>query len=369
MPPPRPTPGRSANLPTHWPAATTVPCWCAMARCSGFLSPCRPLMKCTCSRSASPPSTKAWAMASCLLHALHEWARQVAAHTLWLEVRSSNARARSLYEGAGFVAVGQRKDYYPVGPGVREAAVLMCKDLCKTRPEAHHEPGPGCPPPGHAGGHGHHPVGARSRGTSRPPPVPMAQATRSTLKPAPQAAAALPAVAGTAPSLPQSQSPQSQLHQRARARPGQCRPRVVQLPSRPSPHGHPATPVAAVAPAQAAEVWQLAPAVHLYPDASGPASGGPWLILLESTHPTTPLAGAVGDSLDKMLRALGLHQHPQVWAGRAAAPPAACRWRPRWRAAWPRSIGSPCPHSWPTPCERATRAGAAAGAKSGANGA
>ncbi|HRF21766.1 MAG TPA: GNAT family N-acetyltransferase, partial [Comamonas denitrificans] len=28
----------------------------------------------------------------CLLHALHEWARQVAAHTLWLEVRSSNAR-------------------------------------------------------------------------------------------------------------------------------------------------------------------------------------------------------------------------------------------------------------------------------------
>ena len=71
--------------------------------------------------------------------------------------------------------------------------------------------------------------------------------------------------------------------------------------------------MAAVAPAQAAEVWQLAPAVHLYPDASGPASGGPWLILLESTHPTTPLAGAVGDLLDKMLRALGLHQHPQVW--------------------------------------------------------
>ena len=71
--------------------------------------------------------------------------------------------------------------------------------------------------------------------------------------------------------------------------------------------------MAAVAPAQAAEVWQLAPAVHLYPDASGPASGGPWLILLESTHPATPLAGAVGDLLDKMLRALGLHQHPQVW--------------------------------------------------------
>ena len=37
-------------------------------------------------------------------------------------------------------------------------------------------------------------------------PVPTAQATRSALKPAPHAAAPRPAVAGTAPSLPQSQS-------------------------------------------------------------------------------------------------------------------------------------------------------------------
>lgn len=64
-----------------------------------------------------------------LLQTLFAWARQVAAQTLWLEVRSSNARARSVYEGCGFAAVGQRKDYYPVCPGVREAAVLMCKDL------------------------------------------------------------------------------------------------------------------------------------------------------------------------------------------------------------------------------------------------
>ena len=146
-------------------------------------------------------------------------------------------------------------------------------------------------------------------------PVPTAQATRSTLKPAPHAAAPRPAVAGTAPSLPQSQSPQSQS---APAGPHPARPVPAprRAPAAPPPTvtpATPATPVAAVAPAQAAEVWQLAPAVHLYPDASGPASGGPWLILLESTHPTTPLAGAVGDLLDKMLRALGLHQHPQVW--------------------------------------------------------
>ena len=140
-------------------------------------------------------------------------------------------------------------------------------------------------------------------------PVPTAQATRSTLKPAPHAAAPRPAVAGTAPSLPQSQSPQSQS---APAGPRPARP-VPAPRGAPAATVTPATPVAAVAPAQAAEVWQLAPAVHLYPDASGPASGGPWLILLESTHPTTPLAGAVGDLLDKMLRALGLHQHPQVW--------------------------------------------------------
>ena len=143
-------------------------------------------------------------------------------------------------------------------------------------------------------------------------PVPTAQATRSTLKPAPHTAAPLPAVAGTAPSLPQSQSPQSQSAP-AGPRPARPVPAPRGAPAAPPPTVTPATPVAAVAPAQAAEVWQLAPAVHLYPDASGPASGGPWLILLESTHPTTPLAGAVGDLLDKMLRALGLHQHPQVW--------------------------------------------------------
>lgn len=141
-------------------------------------------------------------------------------------------------------------------------------------------------------------------------PVPMAQATPAAVRPTPQAAAPLPSVAGTAPSLPQS--PQSQSAP-AGPRPARPVPTPRGSPAAPTPTVTPATPVAAVAPAQAAEVWQLAPAVHLYPDASGPASGGPWLILLESTHPTTPLAGAVGDLLDKMLRALGLHQHPQVW--------------------------------------------------------
>lgn len=64
-----------------------------------------------------------------LLQALEAWAVQIAAQSLWLEVRSSNDRARSLYLHCGFAEVGQRRDYYPVAPGVREAAILMRKDV------------------------------------------------------------------------------------------------------------------------------------------------------------------------------------------------------------------------------------------------
>ncbi len=64
-----------------------------------------------------------------LLHALDGWAASIAAQSLWLEVRQSNARARSLYQHHGFSEAGQRKDYYPVEPGVREAAIVMCKLL------------------------------------------------------------------------------------------------------------------------------------------------------------------------------------------------------------------------------------------------
>ncbi len=69
-----------------------------------------------------------------LLQALEAWAAQIAAQSLWLEVRSSNDRARSLYQHCGFAEVGQRRDYYPVSPGVREAAILMRKDLATLQP-------------------------------------------------------------------------------------------------------------------------------------------------------------------------------------------------------------------------------------------
>ncbi len=45
---------------------------------------------------------------------------------LFLEVRESNAAARALYEGLGFMQVGMRKNYYKLP---KENAVLYKKDL------------------------------------------------------------------------------------------------------------------------------------------------------------------------------------------------------------------------------------------------
>ena len=63
--------------------------------------------------------------ARCMLDALVELCLQRGAHQLWLEVRASNARARSIYLRRGFVHVGVRKDYYPAPHGTREDAVVM----------------------------------------------------------------------------------------------------------------------------------------------------------------------------------------------------------------------------------------------------
>ncbi len=59
-----------------------------------------------------------------MLRALQARARQSGVPTLWLEVRHSNSRARSLYRRLGFAEVGLRKGYYPAD-GQREDAVVM----------------------------------------------------------------------------------------------------------------------------------------------------------------------------------------------------------------------------------------------------
>jgi len=61
-----------------------------------------------------------------LLSALFEQARQAGSESIYLEVRESNAAARSLYEKAGFDPTGRRKAYYSNPP---EDAVLYRKPL------------------------------------------------------------------------------------------------------------------------------------------------------------------------------------------------------------------------------------------------
>lgn len=71
------------------------------------------------------PSYQRQGWARVMLDALALWSRGCGAHWLWLEVRTSNARALQVYETHGFRRVGLRKGYYPALRGQREDAVVM----------------------------------------------------------------------------------------------------------------------------------------------------------------------------------------------------------------------------------------------------
>jgi ribosomal-protein-alanine N-acetyltransferase len=60
-----------------------------------------------------------------LLDAVAGHGRRLGMATLWLEVRSSNLRARALYRRRGFAEEGVRRNYYPAAAGRREDAVVM----------------------------------------------------------------------------------------------------------------------------------------------------------------------------------------------------------------------------------------------------
>ena len=64
-----------------------------------------------------------------LLDALAQWSRAQGAEWLWLEVRASNGRAQEIYGRHGYRRVGERRGYYPDGPGKREDAVVMSLKL------------------------------------------------------------------------------------------------------------------------------------------------------------------------------------------------------------------------------------------------
>lgn len=75
---------------------------------------------------APPFQRQGWARV--MLDALAMGARTQGAQWLWLEVRTSNDRAKAVYENYGFQAVGLRRGYYPssaAGIGQREDALVM----------------------------------------------------------------------------------------------------------------------------------------------------------------------------------------------------------------------------------------------------
>ncbi|MFZ6746619.1 ribosomal protein S18-alanine N-acetyltransferase [Undibacterium sp. JH2W] len=63
--------------------------------------------------------------AKLLMGKLFAYANEHAYASILLEVRRSNVRAISVYEGAGFVSIGVRKGYYPAHDQQREDAIVM----------------------------------------------------------------------------------------------------------------------------------------------------------------------------------------------------------------------------------------------------
>lgn len=75
------------------------------------------------------PASQGCGHARFMLDELCALGRARGAQVLWLEVRSSNLRARAVYKRYGFREVGLRRGYYPAAreqyPGGREDALVM----------------------------------------------------------------------------------------------------------------------------------------------------------------------------------------------------------------------------------------------------
>lgn len=73
------------------------------------------------------PAYQAQGWGRVMLDALALWARSQGAQWLWLEVRTSNARAQQVYQRYGYRRVGERKNYYPAARGREDAIVMSYK--------------------------------------------------------------------------------------------------------------------------------------------------------------------------------------------------------------------------------------------------
>lgn len=67
-------------------------------------------------------------LGTALLDYLSALARDRDCHRMLLEVRVSNLDARRLYERNGFIAIGERKNYYPARNG-REDGIVLARKL------------------------------------------------------------------------------------------------------------------------------------------------------------------------------------------------------------------------------------------------
>ncbi len=74
------------------------------------------------------PERQSMGLGDHLLKSMLDYAGKREAAATFLEVRTSNAGARSFYERRGFVEVGLRAGYYPAGFG-REDAIIMAREM------------------------------------------------------------------------------------------------------------------------------------------------------------------------------------------------------------------------------------------------
>ncbi|MCB1790206.1 MAG: ribosomal protein S18-alanine N-acetyltransferase [Gammaproteobacteria bacterium] len=74
------------------------------------------------------PSWQGRGLGRRMLRRMFRVASEHNADTMFLEVRESNRSARALYEGEGFVEIGQRREYYPAERG-REDAIVYARTL------------------------------------------------------------------------------------------------------------------------------------------------------------------------------------------------------------------------------------------------
>ena len=78
---------------------------------------------------AVAPTNQRSGLGRMLLKQAIDTAQRQGLEGLLLEVRPSNSKALAFYDAQGFVQIGRRRDYYPVGKGGREDALVLKKTL------------------------------------------------------------------------------------------------------------------------------------------------------------------------------------------------------------------------------------------------